>query len=122
MFGRAVDHREGERASVNPSTDFIAGRYRPAAFRKGDHAFCLFRDTDVIITSWTDARIPWPRRRAIDQAGGSGLLVDEELARAVRNESVVALRFWFGASKTALQNWRRALGIDAIRSPAQGGC
>jgi hypothetical protein len=59
--------------------------------KRGDRAFCLFRDCDVVLTSWTDAPISWPRCRALDRPlGGSGLLVDEELARVVRHESAPA--------------------------------
>jgi hypothetical protein len=99
------------------STALLAGPYAPPAIRRGDRAFCLFRDTDVIITSWTDARISWPRCRIIDQAGGSGLLVDEELARAVRTESVLAIMHWWGASHTAVFNWRQSLGIGRLDTP-----
>ena len=61
------------------------GPYNPPALRRGDRAACLFRDGDVIITGWSDARIPWPRcRRPGTHCGGSGLLVDAELARAIR--------------------------------------
>ena len=57
--------------------------YKPQPLRRGDRATCLFRDGDVVITSWSDARLPWPRcRRADSTGGGSGLLVDEELLRA----------------------------------------
>jgi hypothetical protein len=34
------------------------------------------------------------------------------MARAVRCESAQAIRFWWGVSKTAVQNWRRALGLE----------
>src|SRR4051794_23946572 len=79
--------------------------------RRGDRPVCLFRDADVLITSWTDARIPWPRCRVPGQRGGSGLLVDEELARAVRCESATAMMHWFGVSSTAVYNWRQAPGV-----------
>jgi hypothetical protein len=61
------------------------GPYNPPALRRGYRTTCLFRDGDVIITGWSDARISWPRcRRPDTRGGGSGLLVDEELARAIR--------------------------------------
>jgi hypothetical protein len=88
------------------------GPYKAPPLRRGDRAFCLLRDCDVVITSWTDARIPWPRCRALDgTGGGSGLLLDEELARAVRHESAAAVMYWWGASSEAVKRWRRALGV-----------
>jgi hypothetical protein len=90
----------------------LFGPYKPPALRRGDRARCLFRDATVVSTSRTDAPIPWPRCRAVDGPGsGSGLLVDAELARAVRHESAAAVMHWWGRSKTAVQNWRRALGV-----------
>src|SRR5262249_57319537 len=78
------------------------GPYRPPPLRRGDRAFCHFRDCQVLITGWSDARIPWPRCRAIGIRGGSGLLVDDELARALRNQSAAAGPDWWGAPVTAL--------------------
>jgi hypothetical protein len=90
----------------------LFGPYQAPALRRGDRAFCLLRDCDVVVTSWTDARIPWPRCRALDgTGGGSGLLLDEELARAVRHESAAAVMYWWGASHGAVERWRRALGV-----------
>jgi hypothetical protein len=48
------------------------------------------------------------------QRGGSGLLVDEELARAVRCESMLAIRYWWGVSRTAVYNCRKALGVEKL--------
>jgi hypothetical protein len=93
-------------------TKLLFGRYKTPPVKRGDRATCLFRDCDVVITSWTDARIAWPRCRALDSpGGGSGLLVDEELARAVRHESAAAVMHWWGASERAVWAWRRALGV-----------
>jgi hypothetical protein len=93
----------------------LFGPYQAPPLKRGDRAVCLFRDCEVVITTWSDAPIPWPRCHALDSPGpGSGLLVDEELARAVRHESALAIRHWWGASWTAVRNWRRALGVRGL--------
>jgi len=62
------------------------------SLKRDGRTTCLFRDCEVVVTGRTDARIPWPRCRAQDncRGGGPGLLVDEELARAVRHEAAAA--------------------------------
>jgi hypothetical protein len=93
--------------------------YKAPRLRRGDLAFCLYRNCKVIITGWTDARIHWPRCRALDSpGGGSGLLVDEVLARAVRHEAAAAIRYWWGASAAVVRNWRKAL--DVTRTDNEG--
>ena len=42
--------RESER------TRLLHGPYRAPSLRVGDRATCLFKDGDVVVTSWTDAR------------------------------------------------------------------
>jgi hypothetical protein len=93
--------------------ELLLGPYRPPKLRVGDRTVCLLRDCDVVVTSWTDARISWPRCRALETrgGGGAGLLVDEELARAVRNESALAIRYWWGTDATTVWRWRKALGV-----------
>jgi hypothetical protein len=96
----------------------VFGPYKAPALRRGDRAMCLVRDCPVVVSSWTDARIPWPRCRALDGGGaGSGLLVNEELARAVRTESAAAVCYWWGISHGAVARWRRALGVGRSDSP-----
>jgi hypothetical protein len=91
--------------------------YHPPRLQRGDRAHCVYRDAIVVVTSWTDAPIPWPRCRALDSpGGGSGLLVDDELARAVRGESAAAVMYWWGASARAVWAWRRALGVGRADS------
>jgi hypothetical protein len=93
----------------------LHGPYRPPALRRGDRAVCLFRDGEVIVTGWSDALISWPRCRLPGtHGGGSGLLVDEELARAVRLESSLAIQHHWGVSVAAVWHWRQALGVEKL--------
>src|SRR5580704_11930962 len=69
----------------------LFGPYHPPALRRGDRTQCLVRDADVVVTSWSDGRISWPRCRTLGQRGGSGLLVEDELAQAIRSESALAI-------------------------------
>jgi hypothetical protein len=92
----------------------LFGPYQAPRLHRGDRPHGLYRDALVVVTSWTDAPIPWPRCRTLDSpGGGSGLLVDDELARAVRHESAAAVMHWWGARSSAVNDWRRALGVDA---------
>jgi hypothetical protein len=47
----------------------LFGPYRAPRLQRGDRAHCLYRDALVVITSWTDASIPWPPCRALDSHG-----------------------------------------------------
>jgi hypothetical protein len=62
----------------------------------------------VVITGWADGRIAWPRCRALGHRGGSGLLVEEELARAIQHESAAALCYWWGITCSTVTLWRKA--------------
>jgi hypothetical protein len=96
----------------------LFGPYQAPRLRVGDRAMCLVRDCLVVITSWSDAPISWPRCRTLEsRGGGSGLLVEDELARAIRNESALAIKYWFGVkSGAAVWRWRKALGVARMES------
>src|SRR5262249_55224824 len=90
----------------------LHGPYRPPRLRRGDRASCLYKDCDVVVTGWTDARISWPRCRPVDvPRSHPSLLVADELARAVRQESAAAVRHWWGVSVGVVWRWRVALGV-----------
>ncbi|MBI1913582.1 MAG: hypothetical protein HYS12_02325 [Planctomycetes bacterium] len=96
----------------------LFGPYQAPALRRGSRAWCLYRDRLVVITGWSDAPIPWPLCRGLEPPmGGTGPLVDEELARAVRHESALAIQFWWGIGSCAVGRWRRALGVGRMDSP-----
>ena len=88
----------------------LHGPYRTPRLRRGARATCLYRDKDVIVTGLSAGRIPWPLCKPVGR-GHPGLLVEEELARAVRCESVLALRYWWDVSPSVAHQWRIALGV-----------
>jgi hypothetical protein len=96
-----------------PAPTLIGALYGQPALRVGDVATCLYRDCDVRISCWTDAPISWPRCSAFGRpGGGSGLLVNEELLRAIRTESALALQHYWGVSDGTVTRWRRAFGVE----------
>jgi hypothetical protein len=74
----------------------LLGPYQIPALRVGDRATCLYRNCDVVVTSWTDPPISWPRCKRTAGKGHPSLLVDEELARAIKTESAAAVMHWWG--------------------------
>jgi hypothetical protein len=95
-----------------PNGGLLRKRSRRLRLRRDDRAFCLFKDCDVVVTGWTGARIPWPRCRPLDvPRSHPSLLVNEELARAIRHESAAAVRFWWEVSAGVICRWRKALGV-----------
>ena len=93
------------------SPQILRGIYQAPALELGDTAYCLFRGYRVEVTSWTSARIPWPCCIAVGGRGRSGLLVNEELARAVRSESVRSIIYWWGVSAVGVWRWRKSLHV-----------
>jgi hypothetical protein len=89
----------------------LHGPYPAPRLKVGDRADCLFRDCLVVVTGWTDGIISWPRGRPVGERGHPSMLVDEELARAIRLESAAAIQHWWGVCDGVVHRWRKALGV-----------
>jgi hypothetical protein len=89
----------------------LLGTYRTPRVRVGRVLTCEFRDCDVVVTGYSDARIPWPVGRPRGQRGRAGHVVFGALAAAVRRESNQAVAYWFGAAPGRVSLWRRALDV-----------
>jgi hypothetical protein len=90
----------------------LFGPYKAPRLKRGERAFCLVRDYPVVVLGWSSARIPWPRCRPLDPPRrGTGLLIDDELARAIRHESASAVAYWWGVHLSTVIHWRTALGV-----------
>jgi hypothetical protein len=89
--------------TADDRTRLLYGPYRPPRLRRGDRAFCLYRDGDVVITSWSNARIPWPLYVRLGGRAKPGPLVNETLVAALRREASVGLQHWFGVSMSRLR-------------------
>jgi hypothetical protein len=98
-------------------TRLLFGPYQSPQLRKDDRATCLFKDTDVVVTGWTDARGSWPRCLPVGTKGHPSLLVDEELARSNRHELAAALQHWWGVSDGVVTRWRRVFGVGRVNCP-----
>jgi len=91
----------------------LHGPYQAPAVRIGERVFCQVRGT-AVITNWSDAPIQWPRCRPLGARGGSGLFVNDELARAVRCESSLAIQLWWGVKAETVWRWRKAFGVGRL--------
>lgn len=86
------------------------GPYRAPRFNFGSVVSDEIRG-DVKVVGLSDARIPWPIGR---KGRAQGLVVTEGLVRAVRQESVLAVSYWWGITDRTVTVWRRALGVPGL--------
>ncbi len=90
----------------------LRGTYRIPALRRGDYVCCLVRDCPLIVTTWSDAPISWPCGKPPKRGGPPRLIVEEELARAIENESAAAICHWWGISMFTVVKWRKSLCVN----------
>lgn len=94
---------------MKPDARKLLGTYRTPACKIGERVTCLARgDVDVIKLS--AGRIQWPIavRPGI---GGRSLVLNWDLAEAVRRETNRAVCYWWGVTPQTVSKWRKALGV-----------
>ena len=80
--------------------------YLPPACRVDSVLYDVARDEYYKVGGWTDGRISWPRRK---KNGTPSLICTEELARALRTESAMAITYWWGMSQGTICTLRGLL-------------
>ena len=86
----------------------LHGTYRTPRFRIGAKVTCQVRG-ELRIVGVSEGRIPWPLGNG--RRGARSLVVDGDLARAIRRESVSAICYWFGVHDVTVWKWRKALAV-----------
>jgi hypothetical protein len=95
----------------------LGAPYRSPIERVGDCVACRYRDRDIVVNDWTIAPLPWPMGVPVGGTGAPGIIVDEELARAIRTASAAALRHWLGVGIKGVWRWRMAFAIGRGGTP-----
>jgi hypothetical protein len=97
-------------------TRLLFGPYKAPRLRKGDRAACLYRDTDIVVTGWTDAGVSWPCGRPVGTMGlPRSWWTRSWPAPSGRVGGGAALLV--GVSALLVWKWRKALGVDRINCP-----
>jgi hypothetical protein len=103
--------------AVDDRLRLLHGPYQAPALRVGDRTTCLFKGAEVFVANWSGAPIPWPRCLRGGGGGQPSLLVNHELARAIRTEAAAAVGYWWGVGSSLVCRWRKALDVRLMDNP-----
>src|SRR5207253_1834819 len=107
--------------SREPDTPrLVGGPYEPPPCQIGTRLHDRLRG-DVVVSAISDAPIRWPMGRA-GWTGKLAPIVTAELERAIRTESALALRYWWGVGTWLVSRWRKALGVPRMTEGTAGLC
>lgn len=91
----------------------LGGPYLAPDVRPGDWLEDAERGSVQVGGYTRTARIPWPR---LKKTGKASLILCGDLIRAVRTESALAIRYWWGVSGVVVARWRKVLGVGQTGS------
>jgi hypothetical protein len=89
---------------------FVGGPYAPPLVPIGGTLKCELRG-DLRVAGYSNALIPWPVAASNNP---KQLIVCGDLIRALRTESVAAVKFHFGVSRSLIWEYRQQLGIERL--------
>src|SRR5688500_16838345 len=90
-------------------TPLLFGPYRPPPrIRRGSIVQDAIRG-NVVMVRWSAAPLRWPIGRQPKEP--SGLIVTDELVRALKSESGLAIYYWWGIMPSTVTRWKQSLGI-----------
>ncbi len=89
----------------------LIGSYKPLRVKIGTVLACEFRDCEVVVTGYSEGRIPWPIGKAKGQRTKTWVICGD-LADAIRRESNQAVCYWWGITPQTVTKWRAALGVE----------
>ena len=93
---------------------FVGGPYVPPLVPIGGWLKCELRG-ELQVGGYTNALIPWP----VATGHRKQLIVCVDLVRALKTESVLAVAFHFGISRTLVSEYRSRLGIERFTAGSQ---
>lgn len=99
------------RAMPRPRLYF--GPYSTPLYQIGDTVFCE-RQGYVQIVGTSNGRIPWPLGRPRGKRGHSALVLYGDLTKAVRQETGVAIKYWWGCGISTVDAMRKAIGVSGF--------
>jgi hypothetical protein len=102
------------RRAADDRVKLLHGPCRAPRLHVGDRQTCLFRDCLVVVNAWTDAPIRWPRGLPVGDRGRPSLVVDEELARAIRLAVHRRRRSWPGNKECLPEGFRAPMSHKEV--------
>src|SRR5437867_12477283 len=88
----------------------LNGPYQPPKCKVGSWLNCRRRG-HVKVVAISDGLIQWPMTQS-ETGGPRSLILCGDLVKAVRQESAVAIKHWWGVQHDLVRKWRKNVGVE----------